>query len=128
MLRSLSGLAFFLFAVMASAEECPTLEGDQRLELLEQAATCEKALALFEICSYGAGADVGLSEIVISKCEGDFLTGLDRAQQRAYAAEQGRCERKYRNQPGSMYRSFEAFCSAKLAKTYAQRFGRSPKP
>jgi hypothetical protein len=114
-------------APAAAAPECPTREGDKILELLDQAPTCGRSLALFQACSYGAGGDVGLSEVVIRKCEGDFLTRLGKSQRQAYDRQQKRCARKYQNQSGSMYRSFEAFCSANVAKDYSRRFAKGPK-
>jgi hypothetical protein len=111
----------------AATRDCPTLDGDKRLELLDQAPTCEKSLALFQACSYGASGDVGLSEVVIRKCEGDFLTKLSKSQRQTYDRQQKMCARKYQNQSGTMYRSFEAFCSANLAKDYSRRFAKGPK-
>jgi hypothetical protein len=111
----------------ASAEDCRTLGGDEIVDLLERAPTCEKSLAQFEACSYASSADVGLSEVVIGKCEADFMTRLTAGERRSYRREQDRCSRKYANQSGSMYRSFEAFCRAKLAKSYAQRFAKGAK-
>lgn len=129
MSRSLLVFAFILVAVVASAAaECPTREGDRILDLLDQAPSCEASLALFQACAYGASADVGLSEVVIGKCERDFLIRLSPPQRRTYAAEQQRCARKYQNETGSMYRSFEAFCRAILAQSYAGRTAKGPKP
>ena len=108
--------------------ECPTRDGAEILDLLDQAPTCRESLALFEACAYGAGGDVGLSEVVIRKCEGDFLTGLSKSQRQVYDRQQKRCARKHQNQSGSMYRSFEAFCSANLAQDYSWRFAKGPKP
>jgi hypothetical protein len=113
--------------VAAPIEDCPTRGGDNILDLLDQAPTCEKALAFFEACAYGSSGDVGLSEVVIRKCEGDFLTKLSKSQRQAYDQGQKRCWRKYRNESGTMYRSFEAFCSANLAKNYARRFAKGSK-
>jgi len=128
--RLVSALSLFVAASTGAAAgaECPTLDGGKRLELLEQAPTCAKSLALFQACSYGASGDVGLSEVVIKKCEGDFLTRLSVAQRRTYDREQQRCARKYRKESGTMYRSFEAFCAANLARTYAHRFSKGGNP
>jgi hypothetical protein len=112
----------------AATKDCPTLAGDEILERLKQAPTCENSLALFQVCSYGASGDVGLSEVVIRKCEGDFLAKLNKSQRQAYDQQQKRCARKYQNQSGTMYRSFEAFCSAILAKNYSRRFAKGSKP
>jgi hypothetical protein len=127
MSRLLVPVLLFVAVTASAAAECPTREGDQILDLLGHAPTCEKSLALFQDCAYGASGDVGLSEVVIGKCEGDFLTRLNRSQRRAYEVEQKRCGRKYQKESGSMYRSFEAFCRANLAKALARRFAEGPK-
>lgn len=118
---------FLVFAATGSAaEQCPTRAGDEILALLDQAPTCETSLALFQVCAYGASGDVGLSEVVIDKCESVFRARLSRSQRRAYQAGQARCARKYRNESGSLYRSAEAFCRADLAKSFADRFAKGP--
>jgi hypothetical protein len=103
-------------------ERCPTLDRQEIEGLLGNAPSCQRAMALFELCQFGAGGDVGLGEIVTHKCEGDFLSKLNRTQKRAYQREQLRCQRKYSNQSGTMYRSFEAFCGAGVARNYSARF------
>jgi len=110
---------------IAGTGECPVIDGKERLELLVHAPTCDKSLALFQTCSYGAGGDVGLSNVVVKKCERDFLTKLSARQRRIYDRKQRRCAHKYQDESGTMYRSFEAFCSANLARTYAHRFTKS---
>jgi hypothetical protein len=103
-------------------QECPTLDHQEIEELLGKAPSCQRAMALFEICQFGASGDVGLGAIVTHKCEGDFLSKLNSAQKRAYQREQQRCQRKYSNQSGTMYRSFEAFCGAGVARSYSDKF------
>ena len=70
--RLVSAVSLLAMATVpaAAAPDCPTREGDKILDLLDQAPTCERSLALFQACSYGAGGDVELSEVVIRKCEG----------------------------------------------------------
>jgi hypothetical protein len=118
--------AFLLSAALKPAiagdEECPTLDGEKIRELLVRSPTCDRSLALFKSCAFGAGGDIDLSDVVIKKCEGDFLSKLSASQRRTYYRKQKRCASKYQNQSGTMYRSFEAFCSANLAQTYARRF------
>ncbi len=65
--------------------------------------------------------DVSLGAVVTEKCEGDFLSKLTAAQRRAYDGEQKRCSRRYLNQSGTMYRSFEAFCGAYVARNYSAK-------
>jgi hypothetical protein len=106
----------------ARKEECPTLDHKEIEELLGKAPSCQRALALFEICQFSTSGDVSLGAIVTRKCEGDFLTKLNSVQRRAYQREQQRCQRKYSKQDGSLYRSFEAFCGANVARNYSARF------
>ena len=124
--------AAVLFAIgvapaAAATVDCPTLHHDDILELLRQAPTCEKSLVLFEACSHGTSGDVELSKVVIRKCESNFLIKLSKSQRQAYDQQQKRCSRKYQNEDGTLYRSFEAFCSAVLARDYTRRYVRAPK-
>ena len=127
-IASLLVAANVLSAAVAAAAECPTLDGAKRLELLDRAPTCDKSMALFEVCSYGASGDVGLSAVVIKKCEGGFLAKLSAAQRRQYDRERQHCARKYQNETGTMYVSFAAFCAAELAQTYVHRYSSGVKP
>ena len=108
-------------------KECPIgdLSLEAREEVLRSAPSCDKSLELFGLCSFGASGDVSLGAIVTEKCEADFLAKLSKRQRRAYHREQKRCAGKYRHESGSMYRSFEAYCGAEVARTYARRFGKS---
>lgn len=125
---SLAVASGVLAGAAAAAADCQTLDGEKRLELLDQAPTCDKSMALFEACAYGASGDVGLGEVVIKKCEGDFLAKLNASQRRTYDREQQRCARKYEKKDGSIYRSFAAMCAANLAKAYAHRSSKDAKP
>jgi len=127
-IRLFSALALIaaITAPVAAEEECPS-GFDERIALLERAPTCAKSRAEFARCSYVATGDIGLSDVVIKKCEGDFLTKLSKSQRQAYDRQQNQCDRKYQNQSGSMYRAFAAFCRADLAKNYSRRFAKGPK-
>jgi hypothetical protein len=114
--------------VAAAPAQCPTLDGAGRLELLEHAPSCDRSLELFDLCSYGTSGDVGLSTVVIKKCEGGFLAKLGASRRRTYEREQQHCLHKYEKEEGTMYVSFSAFCAAKLARSYARRFSSVVKP
>lgn len=103
-------------------EECPTFNHEAIEDMLRHAPSCRRAVTLFEICEYGAGGDVTLGMAVTKKCEGDFLGKLSVAQKRAYDRKQKHCARKYQNEEGTMYRSFEAFCGAYVARDYSAKF------
>jgi hypothetical protein len=108
----------------AEPEACPIEDftEDAREKLLQDAPSCDRALDLFRACSLGASGDVALGAVVVEKCEAGFLNRLTREQRRTYDREQKRCQNKYRREAGTMYRSFEAFCGAELARNYARRY------
>lgn len=106
-------------------EQCPTQDLDAIETLIREAPSCLRAVAIFESCQFGAGGDVGLGAAVTEKCEGDFLSKLSAAQKRIYDRKQKRCLRKYQSKVGTMYRSFEAFCSAYVARDYSAKFLRA---
>ena len=116
-----STLVLFSSAALAVTENCPTLDHKAIEKLLAEAPSCDRSMALFKACEYGASGDVGFGEIVIKKCEGDFLTKLTKAQRRAYDHKITACWNKYAKESGTMYRSFEAFCAAGVAQIYARR-------
>jgi hypothetical protein len=124
-------LAAVMLAIATSAgaardrsgkEECPTLDHQEMEDLLRKAPSCRRAGALFEVCQSGASGDVSLGAIVTAKCEGDFLNRLSASRRRAYDRAQQQCRQKYANQAGTMYRSFEAFCGASVARNYSTRY------
>jgi hypothetical protein len=123
----LAAFALALSAVAVAAddkskEECPTSGLDAIADVIRQAPSCRRAIALFEICEFGASGDVSLGAAATEKCEGDFLGKLDVAQKRAYRRAQNFCAHKYQNEDGTMYRSFEAFCGTYVARDYSARF------
>ena len=124
----LAVLALAVSAIAFAAEDakkteaCPTSGLDAIADLIRQAPSCRRAIALFEICEFGASGDVALGAAATEKCEGDFLAKLSPAQKRAYDRSQKFCARKYQNEDGTMYRSFEAFCGANVARDYSARF------
>jgi hypothetical protein len=85
-------------------------------------------MKVFEACEYGASGDVQFGVIVEKKCEGDFLAQLEPPQKKAYRRELRVCDRKYRNESGTMYLSFTAFCRAIVAQRYQHKAaGSSPR-
>ncbi|MBR0871628.1 hypothetical protein JQ633_14780 [Bradyrhizobium tropiciagri] len=118
-----------LFVVMSAATS-PALSAvcmaksmmlDEIVAAIDATKGCAPAMKLFTDCAFGASGDVQLGEAVEKKCEADFLSGLKGAQKKAYASQLGRCDRKYRNESGTMYRSFTAFCRAEVSQRYSQK-------
>jgi hypothetical protein len=111
------------FAVVpAFAADCPAKSTmmDDVVVALKQAPGCDSAMAVFEACEFGTSGDVALGAVVTQKCEGDFLNRLKAPQKHTYQRELRVCDRKYRNEDGTMYRSFEAFCRAGVAQRYSR--------
>ena len=113
--------AFLLLVSPGLAEDCPVSGFEQIEKLLSGAPSCDRAMALFEACSFGASGDVGLGQVATKKCEGIFLTKLSKSERRAYDRKVGACWAKYAKEGGTMYRSMSAFCAAEVAQAYAAR-------
>ena len=107
----------------ASAAVCQdkSMTLDEIVEAINAAPDCEGAMKLFQDCSFGSSGDVQLGEAVEKKCHGDFAGSLKGRKKQAYQREMGVCDRKYRNESGTMYRSFTAFCRAEVAQRYSQQ-------
>jgi hypothetical protein len=114
----------------AWAEDCPAKSTgmDDIIAAVNDAPSCDRALKVAEACAYGASGDVQFGAAVEKKCEGDFVGKLKARQKRAYAREMAVCDRKYRNQSGSMYLSATAFCRAKVAQRYSQKALKQARP
>jgi len=122
-----SGLAAFAvilsFIVPALTEDCPakSTDMDDIIAALNAARGCDAAMKVFQACEYSASGDVQFGAVVEKKCESDFLDHLKAPQRAAYHREMGVCDRKYRNQSGTMYISFTAFCRAEVAQRYSHQ-------
>ena len=107
----------------AAPEECPakSMAMDDIIAVLNEAPSCDRAMKLFEACEYGASGDTQFGDAVEKKCEADFLPQLKSPQKLSYQREMRVCDRKYRNQSGTMYISFTAFCRAEVAQRYSHQ-------
>ena len=114
-------IAFQSAAAMAAGQDCPTTDGEEIERLIAEAPSCDRSMALFRICAYGASGDVGLGTLVRKKCEADFLGKLSKPERRRYDRWIRFCERRYEQEAGTVYRSFQAFCIAGVAQAYARR-------
>ena len=119
-----------LAAAPARSEDCPaagTMMEDV-LVALNEAANCDRAMKVFQACEYGTSGDIQFGAVVEKKCERDFLPRLTEPQKHLYQSDMTACDRKYRNQDGTMYRSFTAFCRAGVAQRHAQKARRIATP
>jgi hypothetical protein len=123
-------LVLILGAAPAIAEDCPakSTQMDDIIDAINAAPGCDRAMKIFEACEFGASGDVQFGAAVEKKCEGDFLTRLTAPKKQAYQREMRVCDRKYRNESGTMYLSFTAFCRAEVAQRYSQRARKTAAP
>ena len=105
------------------AEQCPakSTRMDDVIAALEETVSCERAIKVFEACEYGTSGDIRFGAVVEKKCEADFLSRLKAPQKLIYQRDLRLCDRKYRNEQGTMYRSFTAFSRAEVAQRYSRR-------
>jgi hypothetical protein len=94
---------------------------DEIVAAIDASRGCERAMKIFQDCEFGASGDVQLGAAVEKKCEADFLAHLKPPQEQSYRRELRVCDRKHRNQSGTMYLSFTAFCRAEVAQRYSRR-------
>ena len=109
-------------SAVAAAMECPakSTQMDDVIASLNEAKGCDAAMKVFEACQFGASGDVQFGEVVEKKCEADFLDKAKASKKQSYKGELGGCDRKYRNQSGTMYLSATAFCRAQVAQRYSR--------
>jgi hypothetical protein len=118
-MRSKSLLAILVMAAALAgapvrAEDCPAKSNG--MDDVIAAPGCDRAMKVFEACALGASGDVQFGDAVQQKCEADFQSRLKPPQKRAYDNAMRVCDRKYRNESGTMYQSFTAFCRAEVAQ------------
>ena len=122
---ALAGMALVLSfgAGPAFAAVCldTSMTSDEIVETINAARSCERAMKVFQDCEFGASGDVDLGAAVERKCEADFRTRLTASQTSAYQREMRVCDAKHRNESGTMYLSFTAFCRAEVAQRYSRR-------
>ncbi len=109
----------------ALAVVCPL---DEVVDVIKAAPGCEGAMKIFKDCSLGTSGDTRMGEAVENKCEGDFLGKLKAPQKQAYQRAMNVCDQKYRNESGTMYRSFTAFCRAEISQRYSARALKAASP
>jgi hypothetical protein len=104
-----------------------SMSQEETVAAISATSGCDKAMKLFQDCTYTASGDVLLGEAVEKKCELDFLPRLSAIERRAYQGELKRCDDKYRHKEGTMYVSFTAFCRAEVSQRYARQARKAPR-
>ncbi len=114
-------------ALPARAADCPTSDTSDAGQRISDAPTCDASMQLLLACQLGSSGDVALSQIVIQKCEADFLTSLSDNARRAYERKAAACGNRFAHQSGTMYQSMRAICAAEAAHAYARRVAKAKK-
>ena len=122
-LLAILAAAATLAAAPSRAEDCPAKSSgmDDVIAAIAAAPSCDRAMKVSEACALGASGDVQYAGAVEKRCEADFLGKANASKKQAYTRELGVCDRKYRNESGTMYVSFTAFCRAKVAQRYSKQ-------
>lgn len=126
----LLGISMWLMAsgaMPALAMDCPAPDHEQIEKLVTDALSCDASMQLLMACQLGASGDVGLSMIVIKKCEDDFLASLSAGARRGYERKVGACGDEFANQSGTLFQSIRAICAAQVAQNYASRAAKAKK-
>ena len=120
-MRRLLLFPFLIAQVTCAIAACPAPSDLEAAEkLIGQAPSCATAATLARDCAIGASGDVGLVAAAEQVCQATFLSRLDRKALREFQAKRQACHRKYRNESGTMYRSFEAFCELRVSERFAK--------
>jgi hypothetical protein len=110
----------------AAAEDCPVRPAEMEgiTAAVKAAPSCDTSMKIFEACQFGSTADVQFGDAVEKKCEAQFLSRLSNSRKRVYQDQLGRCEEKYADKQGTMWRAASAMCRAGISQRYAHRLGK----
>jgi hypothetical protein len=113
-------------SVPAAAEDCPVKSFEMAgiIATVNAASSCDASMKVFEACQMGSTADIQFGDAVEKKCEAAFLSRLKTPQKRTYQDQLGRCDEKYADKQGTMWRSATAMCRAAVSQRYARRMAK----
>jgi hypothetical protein len=122
------GRTMAVLAVLPSIAGSPALAAvclDKSMTLEEIVDTinaspgCERAMKVFEDCEYGASGDVQLGRR--DEMRGGLPVPAQGVAEESLCRRPRRCDAKYTNKEGTMYRSFTAFCRAEVSQRYSRQ-------
>lgn len=108
-----------LFAQIAFAEEAPlcAINGKELataediIQGVTDQPTCWEAAKLARNCGWGSSIDLQFTAPAFDKCGAAFEASQPKASDRALLTSmQSRCDEEYSQEPGTMYRSMNAYC------------------
>lgn len=118
MLKSIFILVFAMSA-SAFAAECVNEKGEDIFNqpdifqaMIEKSASCSQAKELAEACAYGSSLDVSTAGLAYNVCSKELSKQKPSKQLNSMLKSMvSLCNKKYANEQGTMYRSFNAFCN-----------------
>jgi len=110
----------------AVAADCPVKPAEMEgiVAAVKAASSCDASMKILEACQFGSTADVQFGDAVEKKCEAQFLALISTSRKRVYQDQLGRCEQKYADKQGTMWRAATAMCRAGISQRYAHRLGK----
>lgn len=117
-MRAFFVLIVISFSMSAFAADCVDSKGkditskpDVFQAEIAKKKSCYEAKELAEACAYASGIDVSTAEIAYGICSAELTKQKPtKANKTLLALMKNACTNKYRNEPGSMYRSMNAYC------------------
>lgn len=118
-MKTLIAVMVFAISTSAFAGECVNKKGEDIYNqpdvfqaLIEQSASCFEAKGLAEACAYGSSLDVSSAGAAYAVCQKELAQQKPAATlNKTLANMVSLCNKKYRNEEGTMYRSMNAFCN-----------------
>ncbi len=119
-------LSALFMGASAIADECPVVMRDDRyldyvIHNIEAANSCWEAKNIAESCALGAGGDVGVVAVAMDVCE-RHMPKLSARELEMKNSMHERCNKKFEDMDGSMYRSATAFCHLSVQEMFVNLY------
>lgn len=118
---SLAAIATLACASIANAVDCPPSDVDATVKLVESKKSCYEAADTARQCAWGSSADVHISGAAIEICARDY-TNISQKDLVIYEALMNKCNKKYENEQGTLYRAMNAHCRLNVAELFSKLY------
>lgn len=89
---------------------------------IASASSCYEAANLAESCAWGSTADLPTTSAAISVCQRAYADKMTPSEGEMHAALYAKCDAKYGDLDGTMYRSMNGFCRLEVSKLFSSLF------
>ncbi len=120
MKKSLVFLMVVVSTCSAFASECPVqgFDADKIQTAIESANSCYSASDIAQSCAFGSAIDVQFAGAAVTICEKE-IKSITSAEKAVLDGLKSKCESKYENESGTMYRSAAAYCILNVSEGFA---------